>query len=136
MASVPRTRRFRRGVIFGRSRRSVASGLVVHRERLEARAHALSCRAMRDSVKLLIPAALIALFGCSDATGHIQGGEQLFSAPDVDGGALDDASGTIAPSFCQEGGTNTGNGWKDLYACYFGPMGVVPGGCGSPGSQG
>ena len=91
---------------------------------------------MRYMNKMLTLTA-IGLLGCSDATGSLQGGDSIFSAPVVEAGAPDDASGggSIAPSFCQDGGTNTGSGWKDLYACYFGPNGSVgPQGCGAGAS--
>jgi hypothetical protein len=43
--------------------------------------------------------------GCGDATPNVQGGDPLFA------------------DSCSPGGAHSGNGWGDLYACYFGPTG-------------
>jgi hypothetical protein len=66
------------------------------------------------------------LLGCSDASGTIQGGDSIF-----DGGqpavfvsdAASEAGVSVLP--CEADGGNTGSGWQDLYACYFGPSGIA-----------
>jgi hypothetical protein len=45
--------------------------------------------------------------------------------PAGDGGAPSDAAFLDAPGACQPGGSQGGHTWADLYACYFGPAGVV-----------
>lgn len=55
----------------------------------------------------LFAVASSALSGCGNASGTLQGGDPLMADP------------------CQPGGANGGNRWQDLYACYFGPTGVV-----------
>jgi hypothetical protein len=70
----------------------------------------------------LAAVALSALVACGNAPDTVEGGEPLFAqqaSTDNDGGLLD------ASNPCQPGGANAGHKWSDLYACYFGPTGVV-----------
>jgi hypothetical protein len=64
----------------------------------------------------------MAFLGCGNAVDTVEGGEPLLTVPPPpsDGGSLLDA---MSP--CQPGGANGGHSWTDLYACYFGPTGVV-----------
>jgi hypothetical protein len=62
------------------------------------------------------------LLACADASDKVQGGDPLFDVAklgSMDGSVLD------APTACQPGGANGGHSFTDLYACYFGPTGVV-----------
>lgn len=71
------------------------------------------------------------LFGCVNASDQVQGGDPLFvgtgSLTGGDGGFVNDGGGGFldAASACQPGGAHGGHSWTDLYACYFGPTGVV-----------
>jgi hypothetical protein len=71
-----------------------------------------------------MPAALgaTALLGCGNAPDTVKGGDPLLGVAPLatDSGGLLDAS-----SACQPGGSHGGHTWTDLYACYFGPSGVV-----------
>jgi hypothetical protein len=59
--------------------------------------------------------------GCDDASGQVIGGRSLFDA----GAAPTAASDAALPASCEPGGTNSGSGWGDLFACYFGPIGIA-----------
>jgi hypothetical protein len=67
----------------------------------------------------------VALLGCGNASDTVEGGDPLLfvSAPPP----LSDGGGSFldATSSCQPGGASGGHTFTDLYACYFGPSGVV-----------
>jgi hypothetical protein len=86
-------------------------------------------------VKLLVPAGLTALVGCSDATGAIHGGDALFSVPVVDAGSSEGGGQTtnLTSADCMGDGGHAGTTWTDLYTCYFGMSG--PDSCAGTGAS-
>jgi hypothetical protein len=71
------------------------------------------------------------LFGCSDATGSLVGGDLVAPAPtgtSSSGGSSSSGGGPatlLTSADCLDGGTHTGSTWDDLYTCYFGPTGPI-----------
>jgi hypothetical protein len=63
------------------------------------------------------------LAGCGDASGTVSGGEPILLKPAA--AMPEGGNGNPLPVECQPGGANAGNGWADLFHCYFGPTGMA-----------
>jgi hypothetical protein len=89
---------------------------------------------MRSALGLCCTLAVTTQFGCTNATGELQGGDPLVAAtpPVTDAGgtsSMESDAFAATTSDCLPGGAHGDNTWTDLYTCYFGP--TAPASCAS-----